>query len=107
VALAQMNRATVTGGGGAKQKNLDDRRPILEGLRYSGRQEQEASTVLGLFNRHIESMDINEDGKAKIEGTVMAAPLEIIVLKNRYGECNKIINTVFNMPTGNIEEQRK
>ncbi len=109
VALAQMNRATVTGGGGGKQiKKIEARRPVLEGLRYSGRQEQEASTVLGLFNRYIESSDASsEDDQSKIEGSVSAAPLEVITHKNRYGEANKIINTVFNMVTGNIEGKRK
>ncbi|TSC54270.1 MAG: DNA primase [Parcubacteria group bacterium LiPW_30] len=108
VALAQMNRATVTGGGGGKQlKKIETRRPVLEGLRYSGRQEQEASTVLGIFNRYIESSDVcNDDEQVKIEGSVMAAPLEVITHKNRYGEANKIVNMVFNMVTGNIEENR-
>lgn len=109
VALAQMNRATVTGGGGGKQiKKIESRRPVLEGLRYSGKQEQEASTVLGLFNRYIESSDASsEEDQNRTEGAVSAAPLEIITHKNRYGESNKIINMVFNMVTGNIEGKRK
>jgi DNA primase len=109
VALAQMNRSTVTGGGGGKQiKKIEGRRPVLEGLRYSGRQEQEASTVLGLFNRYIESSDAcSEDDQSKIEGTITAAPLEVIVHKNRYGESNKIVKMVFNMFTGSIAEERK
>lgn len=107
VALAQMNRSTVTGGG--KQiKKIDGRRPVLEGLRYSGRQEQESSTVLGLFNRYIESSDVcSEEEQTKIEGSITVAPLEVIVLKNRYGESNKIVKMVFNMFTGNIEEERR
>ncbi|NUM37090.1 MAG: hypothetical protein HUU50_21315 [Candidatus Brocadiae bacterium] len=109
VALAQMNRATVTGGSGGKQiKKIEARRPVLEGLRYSGRQEQEASTVLGLFNRYIESTEASsEDDQSKAEGAVSSAPLEVITHKNRYGEANKIINMVFNMVTGNIEGKRK
>ena len=105
VALAQMNRSTVTG---AKQiKKIDTRRPVLEGLRYSGRQEQEAFAVLGLFNRYIESTDVcSEEEQSAIEGSVTDAPFEVITLKNRYGESNKITEMSFNMITGNIAERR-
>jgi replicative DNA helicase len=100
IALAQMNRAM------AKEKNPEKRRPNLEGLRYSGRQEQEASTVLGLFNIDVEKIEIKqEEGIFNDPGT--KTTLEVVPLKNRGGVSNRIIELDFDMESGYIATKEK
>jgi replicative DNA helicase len=100
IALAQMNRDS------AKEKTVAKRRPALEGLRYSGRQEQEATTVLGLFNVSQEKIDIdNEDGQ--MNEPQSEAVLEAIALKNRGGQSNRIIELSFDMVSGHINSREK
>ena len=100
IALANMNRAT------AKEKTPEKRRPNLEGLRYSGRQEQEATTVLGLFNVSQEKIEIDqEDGIFNPSDT--ETTLEVIPLKNRGGQSNKIIELDFAMESGLIATRQK
>jgi replicative DNA helicase len=100
IALAQMNRTV------SKEKKPEKRRPNLEGLRYSGRQEQEASTVLGLFNINVEKIEINqEDGVFNTPDT--ETTLEIIPLKNRGGISNRIIELDFDMKSGYIKTKEK
>lgn len=95
ILLAQMNRDA------SKDKKPEKRRPVLEGIRYSGRQEAEASTVLGLFNIASEKLEIDQtDGIFTPSPT--SAELEIIPLKNRGGESNRIIRTDFDMVSGHI-----
>jgi len=95
IVLAQMNRSS------AKEKTAEKRRPTLEGLRYSGRQEQEATTVLGLFNINAEKLETDQaDGIFNTSTTKTA--LEIIPLKNRGGASNKIISLSFDMVSGYI-----
>lgn len=99
IALAQMNRSN------AKEKKPENRRPTLEGLRYSGRQEQEASTVLGLFNITAEKIEIEqENGVFAPSGS--EAVLEIIPLKNRGGESNRAIPLSFDMISGHITSRQ-
>lgn len=91
VLISQMNRATVT-------EHSTDRRPRLESLRYSGRLEQEATTVLGIYNETAEaapteSRDLEDDGN-----TV----LQIIALKNRGGSSNRVLRFNFDQVSGNI-----
>jgi replicative DNA helicase len=93
IVLAQMNRAS------ASSRKAEDRWPTLEGLRYSGRQEQEATTVLGLFNIEAERIDI-EEGKAY--RPKKTTELTVITLKNRGGETNAVIPLTFDMVSGNI-----
>ena len=99
IALAQMNRSN------AKEKKVEHRRPTLEGLRYSGRQEQEASTVLGLFNITAEKLEIDQEaGVFAPSGS--EAVLEIIPLKNRGGESNRAIKLTFDMISGHISQRQ-
>ena len=95
IALAQMNRASV------KDKKLIKRRPTLESLRYSGRQEQEASTVLGLFNLVKEQDTIDE---TPIEDRIKESDFEIIILKNR-GGATGITKGRFDMQSGYMYEE--
>lgn len=95
LALAQMNRAQVK-----DNKKIEDRRPILENLRYSGRQEQEASIVLGLFNEAKEGLDKEGEGKTETK-------LEIIPLKDKGGMTNKIVPLHFEMISGYISDWKE
>lgn len=100
IALAQMNRTT------AREKTPEKRRPSLEGLRYSGRQEQEATTVLGLFNHEAEKIDIEgQDGG--LYSPTTETTLEVIPLKNRGGQSNKVIELSFDMISGYIGTKQK
>jgi len=101
IALAQMNRASVT-----TKKKPEERRPTLEGLRYSGRQEQEATTVLGLFNINAEKIEIEQENGVLSPSTAETA-LEIIPLKNRGGESNRVIDLDFDMVSGYISTKEK
>lgn len=95
IALSQMNRAS------ASQKQVEHRRPTLEGLRYSGQQEQEAGKVLGVFNVAVESADAaREDGEVFAPSSV--ASIDLIPLKNRGGATGKSIPAVFDMKSGHI-----
>jgi len=99
IALAQMNRSN------AKEKKPENRRPTLEGLRYSGRQEQEASTVLGIFNITAEKIEIDQEGGVFAPSGTDAL-LEIIPLKNRGGESNRAIPLSFDMISGHITSRK-
>lgn len=93
IVLAQMNRASATA------RKAEDRWPTLENLRYSGRQEQEATTVLGLFNLEAERIDMEEGKAYRPQKTT---ELKVITLKNRGGETNAVIPLTFDMVSGNI-----
>lgn len=101
IALAQMNRASVT-----SKKKPEERRPTLEGLRYSGRQEQEATTVLGLFNLNAEKLEIEQENGV-LSPSASETSLEIIPLKNRGGESNRVIDLDFDMVSGYIATKGK
>lgn len=78
------------------QMNRDHREPSLEGLRYSGQLEQEASTAIGLYNPAVE--DIVRQGGYLDDATTQ---LSIRVLKNRGGgQCH--FDVLFDMRTGLI-----
>ena len=97
IVLAQMNRETVKG-----QKR---KKPTLEGLRYSGKQEAEATTVLGLYNPEVEKVEdqIEEEEKIVGAGTKEITPLQVILLKSRWGEPNKLVVLDYDMKTGFID----
>lgn len=101
IALAQMNRASV-----ATKKKAEERRPTLEGLRYSGRQEQEASIVLGLFNINAEKIEIEQENGV-FSPSAVETTLEIIPLKNRGGLSNIIILTDFDLVSGHVSTRTK
>lgn len=97
--LVQLNRSGTDG------KKPTTRRPQLSQLRYSGQQEQEATTVLGLFNQAQDGVELKEEETAETSlGSKDEAitTLEIITLKNRGGQSNKTIRTNFEMKTGLI-----
>ncbi|MCK4248919.1 MAG: hypothetical protein KAX15_03990 [Candidatus Omnitrophica bacterium] len=90
IVLAQTNRAGVG-------------RPKLESIRYSGRQEQEATTVLGLFNKNQgeeeskKEADQDPDRYLETETDFQVEPL-----KNRGGYINRVIELNFEMESGYI-----
>jgi replicative DNA helicase len=71
ICLAQINRTV---------ESQADKRPALKDIRESGGYEQEAALVLGLYN----------PDKYKNEGAQNAGVLEILVLKNRFGDTGKV-----------------
>jgi replicative DNA helicase len=71
ICLAQINRTV---------ESQADKRPALKDIRESGGYEQEAALVLGLYN----------PDKYKSEDAPNAGVLEILVLKNRFGDTGKV-----------------
>jgi replicative DNA helicase len=93
VLISQMNRALVTEHG-------KETRPRLESLRYSGRLEQEATTVLGMYNESAEQLaNPNESHDLEDDGHTA---LQIIPLKNRGGASNRVLRFDFDQVSGNI-----
>ncbi|MFH0926810.1 MAG: DnaB-like helicase C-terminal domain-containing protein [bacterium] len=101
IVLAQMNRANIK-----DSKKPENRLPTLAGLRYSGRQEQEATTVLGLFNIDVERIEAEQEEDKKSALSSKDTILEIIPLKNRGGETNKRIKVNFDMVSGYISNKK-
>lgn len=64
------------------QEAIQRRRPRLQDLAY-GASEQEADLILGLLNYRADFMAERED--AAIEERAVAGPLDVCVLKNRFG----------------------
>ena len=71
IGLAQINRAV---------ESQSDKRPALKDIRESGGYEQEAALVLGLYNADY----------YKPKDTPNLGVLELIVLKNRFGETGTV-----------------
>jgi len=71
ICLAQINRTV---------ESQADKRPALKDIRESGGYEQEAALVLGLYN----------PDKYKSKDAPNAGVLEILVLKNRFGDTGKV-----------------
>lgn len=67
------------------QISRDNKVPTLEGLRYSGALEQEASTVIGLNNVAQESSRDAAEGGIAAHAQQDRVPIEVIALKNRGG----------------------
>jgi len=86
---AQLNRST--------QKN----RPTLENLKEAGNLEEDANTVISIYNEHREDLENKENGG---ETTGRYIPLEIKALKNREGEANRKTVLTFDQYTGVIYE---
>lgn len=96
ITLSQINRENANKSD--KKKTL--KIPPLEGLRYSGRQEHEATLVLTLLNEQAEkAMDISEDCYDISDETL----LYVAVIKNRYGKPNQMIKMEFDMKSGDIK----
>jgi replicative DNA helicase len=101
IALSQMSRE------GVKGKTAKSRYPSLDQLRYSGRIEQEAATVLAIYNQtEDEKREGDEVGQDEDYGVVGSqAQLWLFNLKSRFGPGNKPLPFV--MTQGNKIEELK
>ena len=90
---AQLNRATTTGA---------TKKPTLENLKEAGNLEEDANTVLSVYNESREKEE-TESG-ASYKG-LQEVELEIKALKNREGEVNQTATLTFNKWTGVIKDQ--
>lgn len=88
---AQLNRATQDGKGG---------RPKLENLKEAGNLEEDANTVLSVYN---ESREKDETSEGESYKGLREVELEIKALKNREGEVNQWANLSFDKWTGVIK----
>lgn len=86
---AQLNRAT-------------NQKPTLENLKEAGNLEEDANTVLSVYNESRER-DENTEG-AKLIGA-REVELEIKALKNREGEVNQTATLIFDKYTGVIKDK--
>jgi replicative DNA helicase len=85
---AQLNRATVTTG---------NKKPVLENLKEAGNLEEDANTVLSVYNESREKEEEGGEVKREVE-------LEIKALKNREGEVNRTAILSFDKWTGVIKD---
>jgi replicative DNA helicase len=90
---AQLNRST--------QKN----KPTLENLKEAGNLEEDANTVLSIYNEHREDLENKENGGETIK--VRHVSLEIKALKNREGEANRKTVLDFDQYTGVITNKAR
>ena len=88
---AQLNRATVSSG---------NKKPALENLKEAGNLEEDANTVLSVYNESREKED-SPDGESD---KVREVELEIKALKNREGEVNQSAKLTFDKWTGVIKD---
>lgn len=88
---AQLNRATQDGKGG---------RPKLENLKEAGNLEEDANTVLSVYNESREKDETSEGDSYK---GVQNVDLEIKALKNREGEVNQSALLTFDKWTGVVK----
>lgn len=89
---AQLNRATQDTKGGSK--------PKLENLKEAGNLEEDANTVLSVYN---ESREKDETSEGETYRGVQTVELEIKALKNREGEVNQTATLIFDKWTGVIK----
>jgi DNA primase catalytic core len=90
---AQLNRATQDSKGG---------RPKLENLKEAGNLEEDANTVLSVYN---ESREKDETSEGDSYSGVQVVDLEIKALKNREGEVNKWATLSFDKWTGVVKNK--
>jgi replicative DNA helicase len=90
---AQLNRSTLTGG---------IKKPSLENLKEAGNLEEDANTVLSVYN---ESREKDEDSGGTSYSKQREVDLEIKALKNREGEVNQTAILTFDKWTGVIKEK--
>jgi DNA primase catalytic core len=89
---AQFNRATQEIKGG---------KPKLENLKEAGNLEEDANTVLSVYN---ESREKDESSEGESYKGLREVELEIKTLKNREGEVNQTAKLIFDKWTGVIKE---
>ena len=90
---AQLNRATQDSKGG---------KPKLENLKEAGNLEEDANTVLSVYN---ESREKDETSEGESYKGVREVELEIKALKNREGEVNQTALLTFDKWTGVIKNK--
>jgi DNA primase catalytic core len=90
---AQLNRATQDSKGG---------KPKLENLKEAGNLEEDANTVLSVYNESREKDETSEGDSYK---GVKEVELEIKALKNREGEVNQTALLTFDKWTGVIKDK--
>ena len=90
---AQLNRATNDTKGG---------KPKLENLKEAGNLEEDANTVLSVYN---ESRERDETSEGENLKGAKEVELEIKTLKNREGEVNQTATLIFNKHTGVITDK--
>lgn len=88
---AQLNRATLTSG--------TNKKPALENLKEAGNLEEDANTVLSVYNESREKEDSPEGDSYK---GLRVVDLEFKTLKNREGEVNQTATLSFDKWTGLI-----
>jgi len=88
---AQLNRSTQDSKGGSK--------PKLENLKEAGNLEEDANTVLSVYN---ESREKDENSEGESYKGLQNVTLEITALKNREGEVNQTALLAFDKWTGVI-----
>ena len=89
---AQLNRSTQDSKGG---------KPKLEHLKEAGNLEEDANTVLSVYN---ESREKDESSEGESYKGLREVELEIKALKNREGEVNQTTKLTFDKWTGVIKE---
>jgi DNA primase len=90
---AQLNRATLDGKGG---------KPRLDNLKEAGNLEEDANTVLSVYN---ESREKDETAEGEAYRGMREVDLEIKALKNREGEVNQTATLLFDKWTGLVKEK--
>jgi len=86
---AQLNRAT-------------NQKPTLENLKEAGNLEEDANTVLSVYN---ESRERDESSEGETLKGAREVELEIKALKNREGEVNQTATLLFDKYTGVIKDK--
>jgi replicative DNA helicase len=86
---------------GAQLNRSTNQKPTLENLKEAGNLEEDANTVLSVYNESRET-DESPEG-VKLKGT-REVTLEIKALKNREGEVNQTASLIFDKYTGVIKD---
>ena len=87
---------------GAQLNRSAQTKPTLENLKEAGNLEEDANTVLSVYN---ESREKEEDAEGNTYHSQKVIELEIKALKNREGEVNRSAKLAFDKYTGLISDQ--
>jgi len=86
---------------GAQLNRNANSKPTLENLKEAGNLEEDANTVLSIYN---ESREKDETAEGKAIKGLREVDLEIKALKNREGEVNQTATLIFDKYTGVIKD---
>ena len=86
---------------GAQLNRNANAKPTLENLKEAGNLEEDANTVLSIYN---ESREKDETAEGKTIIGLREVDLEIKALKNREGEVNQTATLIFDKYTGVIKD---